>query len=116
MNTLPLDVGAKERFLAGVANDLRNELVRAAPFKTGTLANSLKLQRQPDGSYAISAVYYSVYVEFGSSPHDISRKDKVGIKIHHPGTQPNPFIRWTIKNMLPGIISKNVKLHLVTSV
>lgn len=123
---LPLTEQAKNNFLAGIANDLRNELVRAAPFKTGTLANSLSIVKQADGSYAISAVHYSLYVEFGTAHHVINAKNgkalhwrdggssRFAVRVVHPGTRPNPFIRRTLKNELPRIIARNVKLHLVT--
>lgn len=121
-----LDPIAKEKFLAGIAIDLRAALVRAAPFKTGTLANSLHFQRQAEGNYAISAVSYSQWVEYGSAPHLIKPvnakalhwkaggKDVFATEVRHPGTLPNPFIRRTLKNEIARIIKNNVNLHLIT--
>lgn len=116
---------AKQLFLAAVVIDLTNELVDAAPFLTGTLRNSIQFIKQPDGSYKISMVDYALYVEFGTAPHVITPKNAralrfqqgsgavFSMRVEHPGTQPNPFIRRTIKSSLPRIVNKNIRRYLV---
>lgn len=114
---------AWDQFLQGVAIDLQGALTEAAPFKTGTLRNSITAVVTSDDEITITMVGYAKYVEFGTPPHVIRPKNakslhwKNGAKdvfageVHHPGTRPNPFIRRTLHTRMPVIFKKNFARH-----
>jgi len=62
-------------FKRGIANDLVNELVRAAPVDKGGLRKSIRAVVQGKGIF-ISMVDYALHVEFGTAPHIITPKNK----------------------------------------
>lgn len=116
------------RIRVGIANDLRNELVRACPVDTGRLKGSIKY-RVKGNVVEIYMVGYALYVEFGTPPHIIRPKNKKALRwnpdrgrkapatndifakeVHHPGTMPQPFIRNTLRTKLKGIIQRNMKM------
>lgn len=114
-----------ETFINGVGNDLVNELTKAAPFKTGMLANSIQLEdAKDDGEIVIGMVNYGKYVEFGTPPHKITAKEAKALhwkdadgdhfakSVMHPGTRPNPFIRHTLHTKLGKILNENMRMHL----
>uniref|UniRef100_A0A6M3LFD3 Putative tail protein n=1 Tax=viral metagenome TaxID=1070528 RepID=A0A6M3LFD3_9ZZZZ len=121
-----------ETFKDGVANDLRNELVRIAPVDTSRLRNSIKVDVVGE-ELVISMVFYGMFIEHGIRPHIIRPKNKKALKfkvksvgstgkessevvitkeVHHPGTKAFPFIRNTFYHKLPNIVSKNATIHL----
>lgn len=107
--------------MPGIGNDLVNELVRVAPVDTGFLRNSIDYTYSKR-TVTIHMPSYAMYVEFGTAPHEIRAINKKSLHwkkdgvdffakvIHHPGTQPNPFIRTTINTKLRDIIIKNIKM------
>jgi hypothetical protein len=114
-------------FVAGVANDLTNEIVKAAPKgRTGDLKNGIQLESATeDGDIVISIPKEGLWVEFGTPPHTIeaspgktlhwvneSGDDVFAKRVEHPGTRANPFIRPTLHQKLPIIIGDNTKRHL----
>ena len=113
-----------KEFMNGVANDLTNAIIRRAPFKTGTLANSIQVLKVGDEGFTITMVGYGKDVEFGTPPHIIitkyakalhwksGKEDVFATKVHHPGTPPNPFIRSTIHSQLRRILRDNAELHM----
>ena len=115
-----------ESFKKGIANDLRNALVRSCPVDTGALKNSITVEIEND-ELVINMFDYGEHVEYGTKPHIIRPKDakalrfKKGTKViyakevHHPGTRPQPFIRNTFHHKLPKIIERNAFIHLNAS-
>jgi len=113
-------------FLQGIAVDLETELVRVAPVKTGYLKNSIEV-RLVGMDIEIYMPEYAMYVEFGTAPHIITPNSaqalhwksdgKQGTKgkdvfakiVHHPGSQPFPFIRNTFIHKLPAIVALNAE-------
>ena len=110
--------------LRGVANDLRNALIKRAPVDTGRLKGSIRVSSVNKNEIEISMVDYAAYVEWGTPPHIIKAKGdnylhfKVKDKwvktkeVQHPGTRPNPFIRTTIKQDLAKIFIENMERQL----
>jgi len=109
--------------LDGIGNDLINELVRVAPVDTGFLRESMR-HEVVDGKLNIHMPEYAFFVEFGTAPHIIKPvnakslhwknggKDVFAKVVHHPGTDPNPFIRSTINAHLRDIIYVNLQRQL----
>lgn len=115
----------KERFalaLAGVGNDFVNVLKKTAPTDTGNLRNSIKYKVKGK-VLEIRMPHYAVYVEYGTPPHIIRPKTAKALAwkggngmsfakvVHHPGTQPQPFIRNAIRTQLKQIMINNFKKH-----
>lgn len=112
-----------QSFLASVANSLRNELVRAVPVDTGALKNSITTTVSGD-SIIVNMEDYGFYVEFGTAPHIIKPKSAKSLHwkkgsnnvftkiVHHPGTQPQPFIRSTMYTKVPRILQASAMRHL----
>lgn len=110
-------------FKAGVANDLRNALVRNAPVDNGRLKNSIKV-RLEDNKIKVYIVDYAIFVEYGTQPHIIRPKNAKALKfkkdnktvfakeVHHPGTKANPFMRNTFYHEFTKIVEKNAIKHL----
>lgn len=78
-----------------------------APVRSGRLLGSIREQIRGLEATVGPTVPYAVYVEYGTSPHEIRPvfasvlRFEVGGRIvftpvvHHPGTRPQPFIRET---------------------
>jgi len=112
--------------LEGIGNDLMNALVDVVPVDTGRLKNSIVYNVEGD-TITVEMADYGLYVEFGTAPHIIKPKNKKALHwksgtpgstgrgdvfakvVHHPGTTPQPFIRNTLHNKLPGIIEDNIE-------
>lgn len=112
-----------EQFLQGAAIDLQRELTLAAPFRTGTLRNSIKADVTGDDEITVTMVGYGKYVEYGTPPHTIrateakalhwkdGKGDHFAKEVHHPGTRPNPFIRHTLHTKFNKILKENFERH-----
>ncbi len=79
--------------------------------RSGTLRNSIRKFRQPDGSYLVGPTdqvgagqFLGTMIELGTPPHIIrstgpwqlynaATGQGFGRVVHHPGTRPHPFIR-----------------------
>ncbi len=94
-------------------NDIRNQALREAPVNKQTGGGNLRQKILPVKMLTRlrgeieSAAGYSVYVHEGTKPHIITivnkkvlanrRKNQIfGKVVHHPGTQPNPFLKRAI--------------------
>ena len=109
-------------FLEGVANDMRNVLVRTCPVDKGRLKTSIKVKVK-DGVLTFYMVDYAVYVEFGTKPHIIKPKTKKSLawkdgnrkvfakSVQHPGTRPQPFIRNAFYHKLAAIVAENAERY-----
>lgn len=118
-----------KKFKESVVNDIVIELQKRAPVDTANLRNNI-IARKTGNGWEISMPYYAEFVEFGTPPHVITAKsakalhwksDKVNSKgnkhktdafaksVNHPGTRPQPFIRYTLRNM-GEIIRRNLDL------
>jgi len=109
--------------LVGTANDFVNELVRTAPVDTGNLRNTIKYEVHHD-TVEISMPNYAYHVEFGTRPHIIRAKNAKALHwkkgghdffakvVHHPGSEPQPFIRNAITGKLKKIFYENLKRQL----
>lgn len=76
-----------------------------APVKTGMLRASIHGGVEGNYIYVASATPYDVYVEYGSTPHEIKPKRRKALafkkdgkevivkKVRHPGARPQPFLR-----------------------
>lgn len=120
--------------------DLQNELKRVAPVDEGRLKASIEVKAEGD-EIVVYMVDYALYVEMGTEPHIIrpkykqalafestsglSRKGRLeaGIpkkdanttivkEVHHPGTQPQPFIRNTFYHKLKPIVELNAERYI----
>lgn len=112
-----------DNFKAGIANDLRNELVTKVPVDTGRLKNSIKTKFEGD-DIIVEMNDYALYVEYGTAPHIIRPKDKKSLRfkkdgktifakeVNHPGTRPQPFIRPVFKQKFIQIVAQNAERHL----
>ena len=109
---------ALKKAMPRIAIRLNNELAIAAPWDTGRLSASIKVE-VGDGVLIITMVEYGKYVEFGTPPHIIKPKDKKALHwggkdgpivklVKHPGQRPNPFIRNTIRNKIGEIIQQEI--------
>lgn len=109
--------------LYGIGNDFVNELVRTAPVDTGFLRNSVRYE-VTGNKLNIHMPEYAFYIEFGTAPHIIRAvnakalhwkmggKDMFAKVVHHPGTEPFPFIRAAINTKLRDIVYNNLKRQL----
>lgn len=97
-----------QQVLIQSSNQILADMMVRVPVKTGKLRGSLGVKVMsdrvvigPDASIAP----YAPYVEFGTKPHEIKPKSPGGVlvfkmngktvfarKVHHPGTQPQPFV------------------------
>jgi HK97 gp10 family phage protein len=112
-----------ELFKKGIANDLRNALVKSCPVDTGRLKISIKVNIKGN-KLIITMVDYALYVEFGTQPHIIRPKNKKALhwkngkkdvfakEVHHPGTKAQPFIRNTFYHKIPDIVAVNAARYL----
>ena len=110
--------------IRGIANDFATALKRRCPVDEGLLRNSIRYAVEGERTIVVSMLHYAVYVEFGTPPHIIrpvngkalhwkaGGKDVFATVVHHPGTQPNPFIRTTLRVDMPMIIKSNLLRHL----
>lgn len=77
-----------------------------APVDTGQLKRMISINRKNEFHYQIiSNAEYSIFVEYGTSPHIIRAKNKSSLywtvdgksffskSVMHPGTNPYPFMR-----------------------
>jgi hypothetical protein len=86
-----------------------NQMYGNAPWRTGYLAMSI-VKQVSEGSASIKPLApYAIYVEKGTRPHEIYpvnarclafASGMLGgmvftMHVHHPGTQPNPFVQTT---------------------
>jgi len=109
--------------LNGIGNDFVNELVRTAPVDTGFLKNTIRYE-VVGHKLNIHMPEYAFCVEFGTNPHIIRAvnakalhwktdgKDHFATMVHHPGTEPNPFIRRAINTKLRDIVYDNLRRQL----
>lgn len=96
-----------EFFAERLGPDIAGDARRYCPKRTGDLADSIEHHLE-GGNLIVSATgsdedSYAVYVEMGTRPHEIRPRDKQALfwpgaahpvgKVHHPGTQPEPFLR-----------------------
>jgi len=111
--------------LVKTAADYAEALMSAkAPVRSGRLLGSI--QKIVSGNEAVigPTVPYAVYVEYGTSPHEIRPvfakvlafeiKGKMVFTpiVHHPGTKPNPFIRETaeaVRDQIPVFWNQAIK-------
>jgi phage gpG-like protein len=91
--------------------DVQNEARRRVPVDTGRLRSSIVSRAEGSGrsvGYVIGTnVNYAAAVEYGTSPHVITPKNKRALywpgaahpvaKVNHPGTRPRPFLRPAIE-------------------
>ena len=106
-----------------IGNDFVNELVRTAPVDTGNLRQTISYHVKGN-TINITMPEYAFYVEFGTVPHIIKAKnagslhwkeggkDHFAMVVHHPGTDPQPFIRTAINSKLRDIVYNNLKRSL----
>jgi len=110
-----------DKAMPGIAIELAGELKIKTPADTGRLRNSIKIKSNKNG-LVITMANYGKFVEFGTLPHIIKPKNKKALSwkgakhpmkmIKHPGNRPNPFIRTTLRQKLPNIISKHLRANL----
>jgi HK97 gp10 family phage protein len=91
--------------------DVQNEARRRAPVDTGRLRSSIVSRAEGSGrsvGYVIGTnVNYAAAVEYGTSPHVITPRNKRALywpgaahpvaKVNHPGTKAQPFLRPAIE-------------------
>ncbi len=110
--------------LDGIGNDFVNELVRTAPVDTGFLRNAI-YHEVVGNTINIHMPEYAFCVEFGTAPHIIravnakalhwktsAGTDVFAKVVHHPGTEPFPFIRMAINTKLRDIVYNNLSQQL----
>lgn len=109
-----------KQFKIGVAIDLTQALQRRCPVKTGRLKNSIKW-RIKGKVIEIYMPMYGYWLDVGTLPHIIEakdaqalhwkdgKKDRFAKSVQHPGTDPMPWIRETLRIDLPKIIQANLQ-------
>ena len=111
--------------LVKTAADYAEALMSAkAPVRSGRLLGSIRKIVSGNEAVIGPTVPYAVYVEYGTSPHEIRPvfakvlAFKVEGKmvfthiVHHPGTKPNPFIRETaeaVRDRIPVFWNQAIK-------
>jgi len=87
------------------------DMMSRVPVRTGRLMGSIQKQVQGLQGSIGPTEPYAIYVEYGTSPHEIRPvyasvlRFEVGGKVvftpivHHPGTRPQPFISNTAEDM-----------------
>jgi hypothetical protein len=112
-----------ELFKQGIALDLQNELKRVAPVDEGRLKASIICDVR-GSNIVVAMVDYALYVEFGTQPHIIrpvnkkalhwksGKADVFATEVHHPGTEPQPFIRNTFYHKLKPIVTINAERYI----
>jgi HK97 gp10 family phage protein len=86
-------------------------MMSKAPVKSGRLLGSIQKQAEGLSGSVGPTVPYAVYVEYGTSPHEIrpvfssvlafevAGKMVFTTVVHHPGTRAQPFIRETVEDV-----------------
>lgn len=107
-----------KRTVASVAGAAMGQMGARAPFRTGALRYSIRLQAADFEAFVGPEAPHTPYVVFGTMPHDIYPVNasclafewRGGMRffahVHHPGTRPNPFIEESAEatvDMVPGI-------------
>jgi hypothetical protein len=111
--------------LVKTAADYAEALMSAkAPVRSGRLLGSIRKIVSENEAIIGPTVPYAVYVEYGTSPHEIRPVSasvlafEVAGKmvftpiVHHPGTKPNPFIRETaeaVRDQIPVFWNQAIK-------
>jgi hypothetical protein len=65
MNNALISELEEQTILEKMMDDIVNKAKELAPIKTGALISSLKWVKE-EGKYAIAAIYYALFVEFGT--------------------------------------------------
>lgn len=81
-----------------LAGEVRKDAIKFAPFDTGYLKTHIEVQDDARRVVATGAGIppnedAPAYVEFGTRAHDIPNAFGLGFTVHHPGTDPQPFLR-----------------------
>lgn len=121
-----------QQFLFSTAFALQNVLKQKAPYNTGELRNSIRVEVEGE-SIKVHMVEYWKYVEYGTPPHIIRPKSKKALhwkeqttgprggkaskdvfakKVMHPGTRPQPFVRPVFYFELPRILEEKADRYL----
>ena len=123
-----------ERTLEDVGDSLVEKAVRLVPVDTGNLMKSINstAPEEEDDKYSIlfrAQAPYAANVEFGTAPHVIEPKDAKALrfkrgdqvvfarKVHHPGTQPQPYMRPAIDIVgqdIKPMLNRHLKTALAT--
>lgn len=98
---------------------LTQEMAMKCPVDKGELKNSIRFNITDEGIEIIMA-QHGIYVEFGTIPHIIRPVNAKALKfkvdgktifakeVHHPGTDPQPFIRPTFHAKLGTFVQKAI--------
>jgi HK97 gp10 family phage protein len=87
-----------------------------APKRTGYLASQISSVVEGGSATIYAKAPYSAYVEFGTRPHPILPKRAKALRfevdgevvfarrVHHPGTQPQPFLFQAVYEAIPDLV------------
>jgi len=104
--------GVLRRFAEGVVEAARSK----APKRSGYLASQISSVVEKDSAAIYAKAPYSAYVEFGTRPHLILPKRARALRfevdgevvfarrVHHPGTQPQPYLFPAVYEAIPELI------------
>ena len=111
---------ALESGLEGLLRRFADRVVEAARSKalkrSGYLASQISSVVEKDSAAIYAKAPYSAYVEFGTRPHLILPKRARALRfevdgevvfarrVHHPGTQPQPFLFPAVYEAIPELI------------
>ena len=116
---------AMTNFKLGLANDLRTELIKAAPVDTGFLKNSINVEIT-DTEIHINMPLYGLFLEYGTGIYGplgrpITPKEKKALKFKIggkivfaksvKGMTPRPFVRPVFHQKFVDLIIKNGNMH-----
>lgn len=97
--------------VAGAVDYGYADMMSKAPVKSGRLLGSIQKQAEGLSGSVGPTVPYAVYVEYGTSPHEIrpvfssvlafevAGKMVFTTVVHHPGTRAQPFVRETLEDV-----------------
>jgi hypothetical protein len=114
LETLPIDIQEKAipKFIASAADYAQREMSLGSPVRTGRLRTSIEKKVERTKAFIGPIAPYAPYVESGTRPHEIrpvrarALRFVIGtevvfaMRVQHPGTRPQPFVRETAAKLL----------------
>ena len=102
------------------ADDMKRDILRNIPYKTGALKNSIEINYNKQGQEVViqATAKHAPYVEYGTRAHTIRPRNKKVLafngasgmcfakKVNHPGTKARPFMETAFNKNAPKFIER----------